>query len=116
MISISPNDKVFVSLDPVDFRKQIRGLIVATQNLIKQNPYSGYFFVFINKKKRSIKIIYHDRQGFWLHQKVLSQGRFNHWPVGNGVEQMDHAKLLVLLNNGDPKNASFAEDWIKTAV
>lgn len=116
MLAISKNDRVFISLDPVDFRKQIKGLIIATQNIIKQNPYSGHYFVFINKRKLSIKILHHDRQGYWLHQKVLSIGRFTHWPNGTGATEIDPMKLLVLLSNGDPESAAFAEDWIEKKV
>lgn len=115
MLAISTSDKVFLSLGHLDFRRQIKGLIKATQEVLKQNPYCRAYFVFTNKMKTSIKILHYDGTGFWMHQKVLSEGKF-FWPKLNDDScTMSPMELLVLLSQGNPDKASFHKEWIKVA-
>ena len=115
MLSLSVKDQVFLCANPIDFRNQIGGLIKFTQYLIKQNPYSGAYFVFTNKRKTSVKILHYDSQGYWMHQKRLSKGKFK-WPTGESDSiTMEAHELQVLLMNGDYEKASFQGEWLKVA-
>jgi transposase len=57
MISLNPQSKVYIAIEPVDFRNGILGLKSLCKNLLRQDPSSGTFFVFRNKSKTSIKIL-----------------------------------------------------------
>jgi transposase len=115
MLSLSTKDQVFLAREPIDFRKQINGLIKSTKEIIRENPYSGAYFVFRNKKKTSFKILHYDGQGYWLHQKRLSQGKFS-WPeTSNETVEMSPMELQVLLMNGQPYSAGFQDDWKRVA-
>jgi transposase len=115
MLALSTSDKVFLCIAPIDFRRQINGLIKSTQAILKQNPYSRTYFVFTNKNKTAIKILHYDGIGFWMHLKRLSKGRFQ-WPQSSEQSlTMTPIELQVLLMNGNPAQASFQEDWAKIA-
>lgn len=115
MLAFSSSDKVFLGVGKIDFRNQILGLIKATKTIIRQNPYSRSYFAFINRKKTSIKILCYDGTGFWMHQKVLSQGKFR-WPSSSEESiTMSPMELQVLIMQGDPVSADFQGEWIKVA-
>lgn len=116
MISLSMNDKVFLATSSSDFRLQIDGLIKLTQKVIKQNPYSGAFFVFINRKKSGIKILHYNKIGYWLHHLRLSEGHFI-WPIIDSAETLELSarELQVLLMGGDPQGANFQKEWYNAA-
>lgn len=61
---------------PVDFRKQINGLVLFLAGEIGVNPGSGDIFIFRSKKTDKLKILVWDRNGFWLIYRKLEKGRF----------------------------------------
>ena len=63
-------------------RKNIDGLAAISSYVLKQNPMSQHLFVFCSKDQTKIKILYWDRNGFWLFYKRLEKGRFR-WPVAS---------------------------------
>lgn len=60
----------------VDMRKSIDGLSLIVCEQFQQNPALGSIFVFLNKSRNKIKILYFDRNGFVLWYKRLERGRF----------------------------------------
>jgi len=70
---------VYLCRDPIDFRKGINGLAILVEQVLAQDPFSEQLFVFCNRRRTSIKILYWERSGFCLWQKRLEQARF-HWP------------------------------------
>jgi len=75
--------RIMLAAEPVDFRKGIDELAAVCRKVLCSDPFSGYLFVFVNRKKTSIKILVYDGQGFRLCQKRLSRGRFCFWPDSN---------------------------------
>ncbi len=104
MISPSPHMKIYLHVGHIDFRKGIDSLIGVCKTQLRKDPFNGHLFVFINRKKTSIKILTYDTQGFWLYQKRLSQGRFTWWPTEYDltVTIISVPELQLLLWNGDP--------------
>jgi len=103
MIQITPQKRILLAVQPVDFRKGIDGLAGVCRGALASDPFSGYVFVFRNRRATAIKILIYDGQGFWLCQKRLSRGRFSWWPEGSGssVEALAVHELQLLLWNGD---------------
>jgi transposase len=99
MIQITPQMRIMVAIEPVDFRCGIDGLCAICRKVLQADPFSGYLFVFRNRAGTSIKIITYDGQGFWLCQKRLSSGRFRRWP--DKINLLAH-ELQMLTWNGDP--------------
>lgn len=112
MIQITPQMKILVAVEPVDFRKGIDGLAQVCREKLKEDPFSGYVFIFRNKRFQAIKILMYDGQGYWLAQKRLSQGRYKWWPKGlDQVVKLRVAELQLLLWNGNPQKVSMSPDW-----
>ena len=106
MIQISPQMRILVAIKPVDFRKGIDGLAAICRSVLKSDPFSGYVFVFRNRRGTAIKILVYDGQGYWLCQKRLSSGRFNWWPEKGRVEQLAAHELQMILWNTNPGGAA----------
>ncbi|EKD27694.1 MAG: IS66 Orf2 family protein [uncultured bacterium] len=84
--SIEQGTEIYLCKDAIDFRKGINGLSESVELYLKHNPLSGNFFVFINRSRDKIKILYWDRNGFCLWQKRLEKGKY-HWPKHLSVTQ-----------------------------
>jgi transposase len=115
MIQITPQMRILVAKEPIDFRKGIDGLCRICRTVMESDPFSGYVFVFRNKTGTSIKILMYDGQGFWLCQKRLSKGRFQWWPGDSQTQLSTLAvhELQLLIWNGDPRRAHVAPLWKK---
>jgi len=114
MIQLTPQMRILVAVEPVDFRRGIDGLCRLCRQSLSSDPFSGAVFVFCNRSGTSVKILVYDGQGFWLCQKRMSQGRFRHWPSANGAEahrQLFAHELQVLLAGGNPSANQAAPQW-----
>jgi transposase len=117
MIQITPQMRIFLAVEPVDFRKGIDGLTALCRQKLQCEPLEGALFVFSSRRRTALKILVYDGQGFWLCQKRLSQGRFRWWPQGSaqGVTSLDAHQLQLLLWNGDPTSGKTAPMWRRIA-
>jgi transposase len=117
MLALSPQMRIFVAVEPADFRCGIDGLAAVCRLRLAQDPLSGAVFVFRNRRGQAIKILTYDGQGFWLCLKRLSIGRFKHWPRSATPDQTAVSllarELLVLIWNGNAQAPAMAEDWKK---
>lgn len=80
MLSFPGSLKVFVALEPCDMRAGANTLEGLVSQHLKEEARSGALFVFTNKRRRLLKIIYWDGTGLWLLSKRLEQGTFS-WPA-----------------------------------
>lgn len=113
MIQVTPQMRVLVAIEPVDFRAGIDGLARICREHLASDPFSGTAYVFRNRRGTSIKVLIYDSQGFWLCQKRLSAGRFRSWPTAEGgpATKLVAHQLQVLLFGGDPMKAKAAPVW-----
>jgi transposase len=79
MNAVPGSAQVFLVLGATDMRKAIDGLSVMVADQLAQDPLSGAYFVFINRSRTIVKVLYWDRNGFCLWQKRLERDRFR-WP------------------------------------
>jgi transposase len=107
VIQITPQMRILVAVEAVDFRNGIDGLARVCKQQLQADPFSGGLFVFRNRRRTAIKILAYDGQGFWLCQKRLSTGRFRFWPASatEGTQGVAAHQLQVLLMGGDPTSA-----------
>jgi len=113
MIQITPQMRVLVAVEPVDFRRGIDGIARACRERMRADPFSGAVYVFRNGRGTALKLLVYDGQGFWLCHKRLSKGKFIRWPSANGAaaKSLRAHELQVLLFGGDPGTTRAAPDW-----
>ena len=118
MIQITPQMRILVAIESVDFRKGIDGLAALCRQALQADPLSGTLFVFCGRSRRALKCLVYDGQGFWLCQKRLSTGRFNAWPRSDSSPALplDPHQLHALLWNGDPSQSPAAPMWRRLTV
>jgi hypothetical protein len=71
MIQITPQMRIIVAIESVDFRKGIDGLAQVCKDVLKRDPFGGWVFVFRNRPATALKVLVYDGQGFWLCHKKL---------------------------------------------
>lgn len=93
--------RIFIKPGVTDFRKQINGLSIIVAEEMKLDPLTNSLFLFSNRRRNRIKIIYWDKNGFWLLLKRLEKDRFP-WPsnIKEAIE-IDNNKLMMLLSGID---------------
>lgn len=111
MIQVAPQMRILVAIEPADFRKGIDGLARVARDELESDPFSGWIFVFRNRKATALKILVYDGQGFWLCYKRLSSGRFRFWPSGTTQRALAAHELQVLLSAGDFEASRAAPPW-----
>jgi transposase len=119
MLQITPQMKILVAVEPVDFRRGIDGLAQHCRQILQHDPFTGTVFVFRNRRGTALKVLMYDGQGFWLCHKRLSQGRFPWWPAAAGTTYPEGVaslrlvahQLSVLLAAGNPTRIGAAPDW-----
>jgi transposase len=118
MIQVTPQMRVLVAVEPVDFRRGIDGLAQQCRAALGEEPFSGTVFVFRNRQRTALKLLVYDGQGFWLCHKRLSTGRFRWWPTSAEAASapLQAHELQVLLSGGDPSATQAAPVWRKVAV
>ena len=112
MIQLTPQMRIFVAVEPADFRKGIDGIAQLCRSVLASDPFNGAVFVFSNRRRTAVKALVYDGRGFWLCHKRLSRGKFLHWPSGKGSGvQLEAHELAVLLCGGNPDGALGTPMW-----
>lgn len=71
------NIKIWLYLKATDMRCSYNGLSALVKQKLNENPLGGQLFVFVNRKKTQMKVLYFDRTGYCIWAKRLEQGQFN---------------------------------------
>ena len=105
MLSLPPSVRIFLARGVTDMRKQIDSLAALVEHVLDQDPFSGHLFVFCNRSRDRIKILYWESSGYWLMHKRLESGRFA-WPDGDSAAiKMSATELHALLGGLDISKA-----------
>lgn len=102
MITFGSNTKVYLATGVTDMRKSIDGLMGLVQDVLEVDPFSSHFFVFCNRLRDKIKILYWHNNGFWLFYRRLEKQRFC-WPGrgATGTIEISTRELSWLLEGLD---------------
>ena len=76
MLKVRPGIQIFVSTTLIDMRKSIDSLSVLVKQEFNDDPLSGHLFIFFNRSRDKVKIIYWDRNGYVLHYKRMERHLF----------------------------------------
>jgi len=102
MIHISEHTQVYLAAGATDMRKAIDGLSALVAEVLQADPLSSHLFVFCNRGRDKLKILYWHNNGFWLFYRRLEKQRF-WWPsVGTAAAvQISTRELAWLLEGMD---------------
>lgn len=95
MIGLPAAGRMLLRRAPTDMRKSFDGLSGLVRSEFHEEPTSGDVFVFLNRRRDLIKVLYWERDGFALWAKRLERGRFM-LPGGDGAA-LDPTALTLLL-------------------
>jgi transposase len=104
MLAFPAGLRVYLAVEPVDMRKHFNGLWAYAVEKLREDPRSGAVFVFTNKDKNRVKLLYWDGTGVWVMAKRLERGRYS-WPIGSDKTRLTLAPeaLTMLLAGIDLK-------------
>ncbi len=107
MLNFSHQTRVFLFTEPVDMRKSFRGLCLLTESVLKEDPASGHWFVFINRRRDRLKLLGWDGQGFWIWYKRLESGVFEKPTADENLAQLeiDVTQLSLIIHGIDLRSA-----------
>ena len=108
MLTLGGGARIFVALGATDMRKSFDTLAQLARDRIGEDPLGGALFVFCNRHRNRLKILWFDRGGFWLVARRLERGTFA-WPKAVASEsqhvELRASELAMLLDGIDLAHA-----------
>ena len=99
MLSLSTNMQIYLCTTPTDMRKSYDGLTALVASAMNKDVLSGHLFLFLNRRRDRIKLMYWDRDGLAIWMKRLQAGTFE--TPKNGADhpclELDPTQLAMLL-------------------
>ena len=102
MLNLSSEQRIFLCTQVTDMQKSFDGLSAMVKSVMKQNPIKGNWFVFVNRRRTMMKILYFSPGGYCLWAKRLEQGTFAQLTSG----QLTLTELMLLIDGIDVKHAT----------
>ena len=104
MFGLSAAVRVYLAKEPADMRKSFDGLSALVAGALAIDPLSGHLFVFVNKRRDRIKILYWDRDGLAVWAKRLERGTYRLPDATAGRVEMTTAELAALAGRHRPEH------------
>jgi transposase len=101
MLTIPGNARLFLCQHPVNMRKSFEGLSAIVEQLFPEELLSGALFIFLNRRKDHMKVLFWDKDGLVIWFKRLEKGSFA-WKWGSD-NVIDRRTFLMLLEGVTPK-------------
>ncbi len=118
MLTLSGSARIFVALGATDMRKSFDTLAQEVRAALGEDPLGGSVFVFSNRARTRIKVLWFDRGGFWLLARRLERGTFA-WPKPESTTPMRielRASELAVLLDGIDLSGSRRRAWYERAT
>ena len=84
MLTVSSATRIYLAVGATDMRKSFEGLYGLVRQRLELDPLSGHLFLFCNRPRTRLKVLYFDGSGLWVCAKRLEKGRFC-WPAGSAA-------------------------------
>lgn len=98
MITDLAGVRVWVATTPVDMRKSFDALAEVVRSFLGQDPQSGHLFVFRNRTRQLVKVLWWDREGLAIYYKRLERGEFQFPRASTTAVEITTGQLLRLLS------------------
>ena len=101
MLALPGHARIFVHQEAMDLRKGFEGLCFMVEEIFSQAPTDGGYFVFMNRRRDRMKVLFWDGDGFVIWYKRLEQGSFPKHKLEGTL--MDRRTFLMMLEGIIPK-------------
>jgi len=105
VLSLPAALRIFLAVEPADMRKGFDGLAQLVRERIAEDPLSGHLFVFRNRRRDRVKILYWDRDGLAIWMKRLENGSFRFPEAKAGRVEVSPAEMAAVLEGIDLSRA-----------
>ncbi len=109
---LPPSVRIFLAAGPADLRRSFDGLAAMAREVIREDPLSGHLFVFSNRRRDRVKVLFWDRSGFVLWYKRLEKGVFRFPSAEAGSVEVEAAELMLLLEGIELAGSRRRERWV----
>ena len=120
MLNLPPSVRLFVAREPTDMRKAFDGLAGIVRDVMEEDPLSGHLFIFFNRQRDRVKVLWWDRTGFFLLAKRLEAGRFTLPEAATASSArslcISSAELALILEGIDLSNARRSKRFTRAAI
>jgi transposase len=103
MFSLTAATRIYLYRAPCDMRKSFDGLCGLIRSELGADPLSGSLFVFVNRRRNMVKLLYWDRDGLAIWFKRLERGSFTPPAICSDGDQIDRRQLSMLLEGVIPE-------------
>jgi transposase len=110
MIALGGGTRVFLACGPTDLRKSFDGLFGLVASKLEEDPVSGHLFVFCNRARTRLKVLFFDGSGLWVCGKRLEKGCF-HWPKEDGKARVSASEWAMLVGGLDLARSRSRRWW-----
>jgi transposase len=114
MLTLPSSVRIYLATQPVDMRKSFDGLSIQVRLLLEQDPLSGHLFVFLNRTRTQVKVLWFHAGGFCLFSKRMEKGCFRlpqPLPVEGGALTLEPVQLALLLEGIDLQTVVKRPRW-----
>ena len=95
MFNFANSLQIYLCVEPTDMRKAFNGLYAIAKHQLMKNPMDGSLFLFANRRRNRVKLLYWDGTGFWVLAKRLEKGTFKvDWRGGATLSRREFSMLL----------------------
>ena len=103
MLALTGPLRIFLYQGAADMRKSFDGLSGLVRTELEEDPLSGSLFVFCNRRRTMVKLLYWDQDGLAIWHKRLEKGTFRVAASASGATQIDRRSLALLLEGVTPR-------------
>ena len=108
MLNLPPSVRLFVARGVTDMRKSFDTLAALVTDVVDEDPQSGHLFLFVNRRRDRLKVLWWDRSGYCLLAKRLELGRFRVFDRAEGKAgafELSASELTLILEGIDLRGA-----------
>jgi transposase len=115
MLGLGAATRIFVATGATDMRLGFNGLYALAAGQLQQDPQSGHLFLFANKRRDRMKILFFDGSSLWVCARRMEKGRL-HWPTSeDGRAQLTREEFALLIGGID-LSATTKRKWYRRTV
>ena len=115
MFGLGAETRIYLASGATDMRVGADGLYARVVGVLQQDPLSGHLFLFANKRRDRLKVLYFDGTGLWVCSKRM-QGGCLHWPQSEtGRVQLSHTEFALLIGGIDLVGTK-ARKWYRRGI